>query len=561
MNRIELEKTINTLNINMNTISSTVASVITGLLNIIEIIFQNKEELQKENQKLKDELNRLKGEQGKPDIKGKNRNSNNKGSDHSSEKDRKDSSDNSDTRKRNRKPRNINVQIDREEICQVDRDTLPKDAQFKGYSDYIVQDIIITTDNVKYQREIFYSPSTGKTYTGKLPKGIEGEGEFGVGIRSLIPLLKSECNMSEKGILDFFQNFGIYISSAYISNRWTKGYDIFHNEKDEIYKIGLSLTTFQQIDDTGARVKGENHYTQILCSPYYTAYFTTERKDRLTILDVFRNFAPRKFLYSQQAIELLEGFKLSKKMRSKIDALFEKDKVINEETFEELIETIQIGPTQYTRVKEALAIAEYHSQTEIPIIWQLICDDAPQFKLLTFRLGLCWVHEGRHYKKLNPVVPLHRKELDEFLDEFWRYYHKLKEYKESSNEEKSILLSKEFDELFSKETGYADLDDRINKTLAKKQELLLVLEYPELPIHNNASELAARVQVRDRDVSLHTMSKAGTRVKDTFMTISQTAKKLGVRTYEYIYDRVSGAYEMPSLADVMIEKSGIPLDL
>ena len=414
---------------------------------------------------------------------------------------------------------------------------------------------------MKYKREIFYSPSTGKTYTGKLPNGVEGEGEFGIGIRSLIPLLKSECNMSEKGILDLFQNFGIQISSAYISNQWTKGYDSFHDEKNEIYKIGLSLTTFQQIDDTGARVKGENHYTQIVCNPFYTAYFTTPKKNRLTVLDVFRNFAPRKFLYNQEAIELLDGFKLSQKLRNNINAIFDRDSVIDEEEFEKRIKKIEIGSTQCIRVKEALAIAEYHSQNEIPVIQQLICDDAPQFKILTPELGLCWIHEGRHYKKLNPAVPLYQKELDEFLNEFWKYYHKLNEYKEHPSEEKATLLSKEFDKLFSKVTGYDDLDNRIKKTLNKKQELLLVLTYPHLPIHNNASELAARVQVRDRDVSLHTMSDAGTQVKDTFMTISQTAKKLGIRTYEYIYDRVSGTFKMSSLADVMLEKNGIPLDL
>jgi regulator of replication initiation timing len=558
MNRADLEKAINFLNIDIKSISATIRIIIIGLLNIIETIFQNKEELKEENQKLKDEINHLKGEQGKPDIKAKN--SNKENSNHSSEKERKGNSKKS-NKKRNRKSRNINIKIDREETCKIDRDILPEDAQFKGYSEYIVQDIKIVTDNVKYKREIFYSPSTGKTYTGKLPDGVEGEGEFGIGIRSLIPLLKSECNMTEKSILDFFQNFGIYISSAYISNRWTKGYDIFHDEKNEIYKTGLSLTTFQQIDDTGARVKGENHYTQIVCSPYYTAYFTTPKKNRLTVLDVFRNFAPRKFLYNQHTIELLNGFNLSQKMKNELDNLFDRDKVIDEEEFEKHIKEIKIGPTQYLRVKEALAIAEYHSQNEIPVIKQLICDDAPQFKVLTPELGLCWVHEGRHYKKLNPAIPLYRKELDDFSDKFWKYYHKLKEYKQSPNEEKVSTLSKEFDELFSIVTGYDHLDDRIGKTLAKKKELLLVLKYPELPIHNNASELSARVQVRDRDVSLHTMSEDGTKVKDTFMTISQTAKKLGIRTYEYIYDRVSGAFEMPSLASIMLQRGMVPLNL
>ena len=32
-------------------------------------------------------------------------------------------------------------------------------------------------------------------------------------------------------------------------------------------------------------------------------------------------------------------------------------------------------------------------------IGTLICDDAPQFKLLTETLGLCWIHDGRYYKK------------------------------------------------------------------------------------------------------------------------------------------------------------------
>jgi hypothetical protein len=40
-----------------------------------------------------------------------------------------------------------------------------------------------------------------------------------------------------------------------------------------------------------------------------------------------------------------------------------------------------------------------------------------------------------------------------------------------------------------------------------------VLRYPELPLHNNAAELAARSQARNRDVSLQTKSEAGTSVR------------------------------------------------
>jgi len=434
---------------------------------------------------------------------------------------------------------------------------LPEDAQRKGYSDLVIQDIKIVTDNVKYRRKIYYSPSTGKTYLGKLPADVAGKGEYGVGVRSLIPLLKSECHLSESCILGFFQNFGIEVSSAYISNQWTKGYDDFHQEKFAIFEAGLSSTTYQQIDDTSARVKGQNHYTQIVCNPFYSAYFTTERKDRLTVLDVFRNFAPRQFLYNSEAMSLLDNFRVAKKIRRAVDDQLETDKTYDENAFNSLLNDIKfkLGSQQRTRIMEACAIAAYREQEEKSLIKILMCDDAPQFKLLTEELTLCWIHDGRHYKKLNPVVLQHKTLRDDFLTQYWLYYQALKDYKEAPAPNKAIELEQQFDALFSSQTGYQQLDERIAKTYAKRKELLLVLKYPELPLHNNASELSARVQARARDVSLHTMSESGTKIKDTFMTISQTAKKLKVRTYDYIRDRVSGEFKLPSLAQLIEEKS------
>jgi hypothetical protein len=530
--------------------------VLNKLLNLVETIHSESEELKKENQQLKDEVSYLKGEQKKPDIKGKNQ----KNEDISSEQERKNKGTDDEAQKeepktRNREPKLPRVKIDREELCPVDKSILPEDRMFKGYSDVVIQDIKIVTDNVKYRREIYYSPSMNKTYLGDLPSEVAGKGEYGVGVRSLIPLLKSECNLSESCILDFFQNFGIVLSSAYISNQWTKGYKLFHQEKADIFKAGLLSGHFQQIDDTGARVNGENHYTQILCNPLYSAYFTTPKKDRLTVLDVFRNFAPREFLYNHHAVRLLMGFHLSQKIVRAVDQLLEKDSVFDEATFDSLLNTINPGSTQRSRIKEACAIAAYHEQTDFPIIQTLVCDDAPQFKLLTKELALCWIHDGRHYKKLHPVVPLHQSILDDFLSQYWIFYHKLIDYQEDPNPTKISLLTQDFDVLFSTQTEYEQLNDRIAKTRAKKQELLLVLKHPDVPLHNNASELAARVQARARDVSLHTRSKEGTRIKDTFMTISQTAKKLKIRTYEYIRDRVSGEFKLPSLAQLIAEKA------
>jgi hypothetical protein len=150
---------------------------------------------------------------------------------------------------------------------------------------------------------------------------------------------------------------------------------------------------------------------------------------------------------------------------------------------------------------------------------------------------------------------LHQQEVDNFLDKFWEYYKKLLAYKASPAPKQAKALSDEFDVLFATRTGYDALDKRIAMTKAKKEYLLLVLKYPEIPLHNNAAEIAARCQARKRDSSFHTMSQKGTQAKDTFMTIVETAKKHGINVYTYLYDRITKKYAMPSLATLIKQSS------
>jgi len=229
--------------------------IIKKLLNLIEQVASDNEALEAEIQQLRDEVNRLKGEQGKPDIKS------NKNKDISSEEERKkaeaDANKNKDTKgkkKRNRKTKRSKITIDQTKICPLDKTGLPEDLISKGYTDITIQDIIITSNNITYRRETYYSPSEHKSYYGALPEGVENQGEYGVGIRSLIPVLKIACRMTEKPILEFFENFGIIVSPTYLSQQWTGGYDWAHQEKDDLYYQGLLNSHYAQIDDTSARV-------------------------------------------------------------------------------------------------------------------------------------------------------------------------------------------------------------------------------------------------------------------------------------------------------------------
>ena len=201
-----------------------------------------------------------------------------------------------------------------------------------------------------------------------------------------------------------------------------------------------------------------------------------------------------------------------------------------------------------TAIEHAGAIAFYRQQSSVPVVQTLVCDDAGQFKLLTDQLALCWIHDGCHYEKLSPIVGRHAEALENFLGRYWEYYASLQDYRAGPTEELGAKLRLEFDELFSTRTGYAALDDRIEKTGAKKDELLTVLLVPEVPLHNNASELGARVSARRRDVSLHSRSERGVRAMDIFTTLVQTSKKLGLSAFAYLRDRLGGSFEMPSLA-------------
>ncbi len=185
----------------------------------------------------------------------------------------------------------------------------------------------------------------------------------------------------------------------------------------------------------------------------------------------------------------------------------------------------------------------------------MMTDAAKQFFYLTHLHALCWVHEKRHYKKLDPHLDVHRSIVDKFLMRISDFYEKLKKYKENPLVEKKKILELEFDQLFSTGTGYWALDKRIELTQAKKDGLLLVLAYPWLPLHNNPAEIAVRELVIKRKISYGTRSESGKIAWENMMSILDTCRKHKVSFYEYMKEVLSGKPHVKNLADLIIAKS------
>lgn len=522
---------------------------IVGLLNLVEDLQATVRALQAEVQRLRDENNHLKGEQGKPDIK-PNRPGKppSPGTDHSSEAERRKPQ----TWRKGRKLAQIT--INREEVLTVDPAQLPADAEFKGYEDSVVQDVVLRTDNVLFHKEKYYSPSERRTYLAPLPLGYDGQ--FGPGIKALALVQYFACNVTEPKILEFFANVGIQLSAGELSNWLIKDWPELHAEKSAIYAAGLRSSPWQHLDDTATRVNGQNEHCHVVCNPLYTAYFTTVHKDRLTIVDVLRNLGARTFRINAETIDLLRIFGLAQCTVRRVQSL-PQDQDWPEAAFTALLDERlpTLGPQARSRILEAAAVAAYHAQLEFPVVKLLLCDDAPQFNWVTEQLALCWIHEGRHYKKLTPSSAPFRSALTDFSQQFWEYYDDLLAYRQQPSAVENVRLATKFDTLFATVTGYRALDERIEKTKFKKASLLLVLDHPEIPLHNNPAELGARQRVRKRDVSFGPRTPDGAKAWDTFMTLTATAKKLGVSIYHYIQDRVSGAHEMLDLADTITQRA------
>jgi len=521
--------------------------LIVRLLNLIEDLSADLRDAQAETQRLRDENNRLKGEQGKPNIKA------NKPkppqADHSSEKERRKPKQHKKRRKK------AAVQVHREQTLEVDKASLPVDAEFKGYEDVVVQDVLFRADNVCFHKEKYWASSTGQTYLAELPRGYAGQ--FGPGIKALALTLYFGGGMSEPKIRGLYEN-GVQISAGELSNLLIKDQEPFHAEKDAVYEAGLRSSPWQHTDNTSTRVNGQNQHCHIVCNPLYTIYCTTPRKDRLSVLDVLRNGRQRVFRLNDEALGYLAAVPLSKAARNTL-LVWRSEQDLDEATFLNRLDTQfpNQGVQQRQAILGAAAVAAYHAEVGMPIVRLLVCDDAPQFNWLTEEMGLCWIHEGRHYKKqLTPVVPHHRELLDDFLKQFWDLYDRLLTYRQHPNPEDCVRLEAEFDRLFATCTGYDALDARIATTRGKKGPLLMVLKHPEIPLHNNPAELEARQRVRKRDVSFGPRTQDGANAWDTFMSLAATTRKLGISFYEYVHDRISKMNQIPSLASLIESRAG-----
>jgi len=525
-----------------------VRQAVAQLLNLLEQLVAENQALRSENQLLRDENARLKGGSSKPEIK-PNRPS--APADHSSEAERRTPTP------RGKSSKNRLLVVTREQPCRVEAATLPPDAVRHGTCEVIVQDLLLKAEVIRFVREVWLVPSTGQTITAPLPEGYQGA--FGPHIQALAIALGHGAHVSQPSLLTFFQDAGIQIGAGTLSRWLSDPNGLWHEEARAIQQAGLASSTWQATDQTATRVEGRNQSCHVLGNQLFTLYHTRPGSSRQDVLAVLWGQEPR-FRLNADALAWLEASSIRRALLPQLCAALPWEREMSRAALSEQLQVagVVLGPQQQQQVYDALAIAAYHAQRDVPIVRQLLSDDAAVYHLLTDAHALCWVHDGRHYAKLNPVVGEHQRLLAAFRKDYWAYYRKLLAYRAAPSACAAEQLRHQFEELVARRTGYAALDERIAKTEANGALLLLVLEHPEIPLHNNDMELAARRRVRKRDVSFGPQSRVGARAWDTFQTIIATASKLGVRLYEYLLNRRLAPELTLSLADHIRQRTAAP---
>jgi len=529
------------------------------LINVVEELSAEKDSLKKEVQRLRDENSRLKGGNARPVIKGNKKISGDISS-HGREKGKAGKKHPGDNNAEPAKPQSA-IETDEDIKIEIAAADLPADAVFKGYTPYIRQDLVIKRYNKRFLLATYYSASEGRSIRAALPPG-ETEGHYGCGIRSLINILHHYGNVTHSSLEGLMKGFGIKISAGSICNLLKGELEWAVAEQSSILQAGLRHTAPGQMDSTGNRQRGVNKVTHIITSPLFSVFYTLPTKSRMDCLRALQgNPAGGVQLAWHEGMEtVFRAAGVSMQDCSQVLAALKSHGAfhLGIDEFAALLASQAPGVFAKQRivgiVTEAMAFYYYTQQTAFPRPQVLMSDDAPEYKKIAPFHALCWVHDARYYNKLAPQITISIERLEAFKAQYWEFYQTLLDYKTllpAAQNAQKTSISQAFDRLFGQTTRYGALDLCIQRTRENKSQLLQVLDFPSLPLHNNAAELAARRVVRKRDISLHTWTDWGTQLRDAFLSIIETAGKLGVSAYQYINDRITAQRIMPSLAQLI----------
>jgi hypothetical protein len=422
--------------------------------------------------------------------------------------------------------------IDEERVIVAD---VPTGSRFKGYEDFLIQDLVLRPQVVRIRRERWLTPD-GQTVTAPMPAGIVGH--FGLELRRFALFQYHQGQVTVPRLVGQLRSIGIAISKRQVVRLLTEGKDSFLEEARDVLRAGLSAASWISVDDTGARHKHQNNVCTQLGNDHFAAFVTTASKSRLNFLHVLRA-GYGDYVINAEALASMRQRALAGPV---IASLAEHPDRYFADEAAWLRHLERLGITALTVTPDPVRIAtegavwgsiEAHDLLPDAVI---LSDDAGQFAIN--RHALCWVHAERLVHKLDTFTDRQHAAQQLVRTLIWWFYADLKAYRRDPDRRRRRELRARFDRIFRRRTGFATLDRLLARLHANKEELLVVLDRPEVPLHTNGSERDLRPQVIRRKISGGTRSDLGRNCRDAFLGLLLTCAKLGLSFWDYLGDRL-----------------------
>jgi hypothetical protein len=508
---------------------------------LVGIIQMQAEQIQRQEEQielLKEEIRILKGLKKRPRFKPS-------GMEEHTDADEDKDEGKEDTRRpgSDKRSKTAELVIHEEKIIAASR-RIPRGSRFKGYRDVVVQELQIQCHNTRYRLERWVTPQ-GKSLCAELPAELAGH-HFGPKLRSYILYQHHHCQVTQPLLHEQLREWGIDISSGQIDAILTSDQDPFHAEKDALLKRGLATADYVTVDDSGARHQGHNGYVTQIGNAFFAWFCSTLSKSRINFL-MLLCAGEVCYRINPYALEYMGEQGLP---AAPMQALVRRTEGVIEDTvgWEAHLDRLGIHLDRHRRIAtEGALLGTLAARGLTDLV--VLSDDAGQFKVLQH--ALCWIHSERLVHTMLPLNEDHRQDIERVRDQLWGLYADLKAYKLKPRKRQQPRLEQAFDALFTQKTRYQGLNELLKRLLQNKEELLRVLERPEIPLHTNDSERDVRDYVKKRKVSGGTRSDLGRRCRDTFISLKKTCRKLGVSFWDYLNDRINQAGLIPPLPDLV----------
>jgi hypothetical protein len=434
---------------------------------------------------------------------------------------------------------------------------VPHGSVFKGYEDFKVQGLVIKPYNTLYRRERWVTPE-GVSITAPLPDHVVRLGShFSASLQRFILYQYHQCHVTQPLLLEQLWEMGVDISAGQVNRIITEGKQRFHEEKDEILRVGLKACTHVNVDDTGARHQGKNGYCTHIGNELFAWFRSTSSKSRMNFLSLLGT-GLNDYVVNGDALAYMEDQMLPKAL---IERFVKEGKLVCEgrAQWDKILDSLGVTNTRHTRIAtEGAVLGSVLEHDRLNPDLVIVSDAAGQFDILVH--ALCWIHAERSIHRLVGFTDAQRDALAETRSRIWEFYRDLKDYKRNPYPKRRAELLDRFDEIFTARTCYATLNQALKRIYKNRAELLLVLERPDIPLHNSLSERDIREYVKKRNISGSTRSDPGRCCRDTFASLKKTCRKLGESFWDYLEDRLYGSDSVPWLPDLLKQRLAVSIE-